>query len=132
MQKKVKFDEVDLFRPLFHFGTKGIIAWMVTYYCESIIVFVLKVEAEARVDVLSILRVTNSTRVHSRHHLLNRPVRECLVTSTESMCALTSALLQEVTGARVGLLSRPVVITLIKLTIVYLLDCGPVRNIFSL
>ena len=46
-----------------------------------IIVFLLKEGAEARVDVLSSPRVTNSTRVHSRHHLLNRPVRECLVLS---------------------------------------------------
>ena len=46
----------------------------------------LKEEAEARVDVLSSPRVMNSTRVHSRHHLLNRAVREmsCLVTGTDT------------------------------------------------
>ena len=50
--------------------------------CESIItVFFLKEEAEVREDLLSSPR---GTRVDSRHYLLNRPVRECLVTSTHS------------------------------------------------
>ena len=52
--------------------------------CESIItVFFLKEEAEVREDLLSSPR---GTRVHSRHYLLNRPVRECLVISNISVC----------------------------------------------
>ena len=49
--------------------------------CDSIIVFLLKEEAEARVDILinPTAGVIKSTRVHGRHHLLNKPVRQSIV-----------------------------------------------------
>ena len=73
--------------------------------CEFIIVFLLKEGAEARVDVLSSPRVTNSTRVHSRHHLLNRLVRESFALLESIMLSL-----KEEPEARVDVLSSPRVV----------------------
>ena len=66
-------DQVDHSPPPRWQTSKGV--FLACKLSPCMIVFFLKEEVEARVDVLSSPSVTNSTRVHSRHHL-NRPVRE--------------------------------------------------------